>query len=65
MTRTAVIAGQGALAPAVIAALDAPLVYALDGFAHPLQHGLHAPPPGVQGLSGGSPRCASTLLGSS
>lgn len=33
MSRTAVIAGQGALAPAVIAALDAPLVYALDGFA--------------------------------
>ncbi|WEF23086.1 UDP-2,3-diacylglucosamine diphosphatase LpxI [Paracoccus sp. S3-43] len=33
MTRTAVIAGQGALAPAVIAALDDPLVYALDGFA--------------------------------
>ncbi|MTD98902.1 DUF1009 domain-containing protein [Paracoccus sp. YIM 132242] len=33
MTRTAIIAGQGALAPAVIAALDAPLVYALDGFA--------------------------------
>ena len=33
MTRTAVIAGQGALAPAVIAALDGPLVYALDGFA--------------------------------
>lgn len=33
MTRTAVIAGQGALAPAVIAALDAPPVYALDGFA--------------------------------
>ena len=33
MTRTAVIAGQGALAPAVIAALDAPLVYALEGFA--------------------------------
>ncbi|MFC3167632.1 LpxI family protein [Paracoccus fontiphilus] len=33
MTRTAVIAGQGALAPAVIAALDAPLVYALNGFA--------------------------------
>lgn len=33
MTRTAVIAGQGALAPAVIAALDAPLVFALDGFA--------------------------------
>ncbi|TBN39505.1 LpxI family protein [Paracoccus subflavus] len=33
MTRIAVIAGQGALAPAVIAALDAPLVYALDGFA--------------------------------
>ena len=33
MIRTAVIAGQGVLAPAVIAALDAPLVYALDGFA--------------------------------
>lgn len=33
MTRTAVIAGQGALAPAVIAALDDPLAYALDGFA--------------------------------
>lgn len=33
MTRIAVIAGQGALAPAVIAALDAPVVYALDGFA--------------------------------
>lgn len=33
MTRTAVIAGQGALAPAVIAALDAPPVYALDGYA--------------------------------
>ena len=34
MTRTADIAGQGALAPAVIAALDDPLVFALDGF-HP------------------------------
>ena len=33
MTRTVVIAGQGALAPAVIATLDAPLIYALDGFA--------------------------------
>ncbi|MBU3029802.1 LpxI family protein [Paracoccus marinaquae] len=33
MSRIAVIAGQGGLAPAVIAALDAPLVYALDGFA--------------------------------
>lgn len=33
MTRTAVIAGQGALAPAVIAALDEPLVFALEGFA--------------------------------
>ncbi|MCF3974895.1 LpxI family protein [Paracoccus salsus] len=32
MTRTAVIAGQGALAPAVVAALDDPLVYALEGF---------------------------------
>lgn len=33
MTRTAVIAGQGALAPAVVAALEAPLVFALEGFA--------------------------------
>ncbi len=33
MSRIAVIAGQGRLAPAVIAALDDPLVYALDGFA--------------------------------
>lgn len=33
MSRTAVIAGQGRLAPAVIAALDDPLVYALEGFA--------------------------------
>lgn len=33
MSRTAVIAGQGALAPAVVAALDDPLVYALEGFA--------------------------------
>lgn len=33
MTRTAVIAGQGALAPAVIARLGAPPVFALDGFA--------------------------------
>lgn len=33
MSRIAVIAGQGALAPAVIAALDDPLVYALEGFA--------------------------------
>ncbi|WP_134724656.1 LpxI family protein [Paracoccus luteus] len=32
MTRTAVIAGQGALAPAVAAALDDPVVIALDGF---------------------------------
>lgn len=31
MTKTAVIAGEGLLAPAVVAALDAPLVYALDG----------------------------------
>ncbi len=35
MSRIAVIAGQGRLAPAVIAALDDPLVYALDGFAPP------------------------------
>ncbi|MFV0385687.1 LpxI family protein [Paracoccus sp. (in: a-proteobacteria)] len=33
MTGTAVIAGQGALAPAVAAALDKPLVFALEGFA--------------------------------
>lgn len=32
MSRTAVIAGQGQLAPAVIAALDAPQVFALEGF---------------------------------
>lgn len=32
MTRTAVIAGQGALASAVVAALDDPLVFALEGF---------------------------------
>ena len=31
--RIAVIAGQGSLAPAIIAALDDPLVYALEGFA--------------------------------
>lgn len=31
MSRTAVIAGEGLLAPAVVAALDAPAVYALDG----------------------------------
>lgn len=31
--KTAVIAGEGALAAAVVAALDAPLVFALDGFA--------------------------------
>lgn len=30
MTRTALIAGEGRLAPAIAAALDAPLVYALD-----------------------------------
>lgn len=33
MSRTAVIAGEGRLAPAVIAALEDPLVYALEGFA--------------------------------
>lgn len=36
MSRTAVIAGQGSLAPAVIDALDDPLVYALEGFAPPV-----------------------------
>ena len=30
MTRTALIAGEGRLASAIAAALDAPLVYALD-----------------------------------
>lgn len=33
MSRIAVIAGQGGLAPAVVAALDDPLVYALEGFS--------------------------------
>lgn len=32
MTKIAVIAGQGALASAVVSALDEPLVYALEGF---------------------------------
>lgn len=32
MSRTAVIAGQGGLAENVVAALDSPLVYALEGF---------------------------------
>lgn len=41
MSRIAVIAGQGGLARAVVAALDAPLVYALDGF---LPDGLEASP---------------------
>jgi DUF1009 family protein len=36
MSRTAVIAGQGGLAQAVIAALDAPLVFALEGFEPPV-----------------------------
>ncbi|MDF3606087.1 hypothetical protein PE067_08085 [Paracoccus sp. DMF-8] len=31
MSRTAVIAGEGLLAPAVVGALDGPAVYALDG----------------------------------
>ena len=30
MSRTALIAGEGSLAPAIAAALDRPLVYALD-----------------------------------
>ncbi|MBK4215769.1 UDP-2,3-diacylglucosamine diphosphatase LpxI [Paracoccus caeni] len=33
MSRIAVIAGQGRLAPAVVSLLDQPLVYALDGYA--------------------------------
>ncbi len=36
MSRTAVIAGQGALAPALVAQLADPLVYALEGHAPPL-----------------------------
>ncbi len=31
MSRIALIAGEGRLAPAIAAALDNPLVYALDG----------------------------------
>ncbi|SDD78631.1 hypothetical protein SAMN05421538_102428 [Paracoccus isoporae] len=38
MSRTAIIAGQGALAPAVAAMLDDPVIAALDGFAPPLPH---------------------------
>ncbi|MFV0410699.1 MAG: LpxI family protein [Paracoccus sp. (in: a-proteobacteria)] len=38
MSRTAIIAGQGALAPAVAASLDNPVVAALEGFAPPLAH---------------------------
>ena len=33
MSRTAIVAGQGALPGLVAEALDAPLVYALEGFA--------------------------------
>lgn len=33
MSRTAIIAGQGALAPALAAGLDDPLVFALEGFS--------------------------------
>lgn len=36
MTRTAIIAGEGRLAPLVAAALDAPLIHALEGFAPPI-----------------------------
>ncbi|MFV0292538.1 MAG: LpxI family protein [Paracoccus sp. (in: a-proteobacteria)] len=38
MTRTAIIAGQGALAPAVASILDNPVVAALEGFAPPIPH---------------------------
>ena len=38
MSRTAIIAGQGALAPAVAAQLDDPVIAALEGFAPPLPH---------------------------
>ena len=38
MSRTAIIAGQGALAPAVAAQLDDPVIAALEGFVPPLPH---------------------------
>ena len=38
MSRTAIIAGQGALAPAIAARLDQPVVAALDGFSPPIPH---------------------------
>ncbi|WBU54285.1 LpxI family protein [Paracoccus sp. SCSIO 75233] len=38
MSRTAIIAGQGALAPTVAAMLDNPVVAALEGFAPPIPH---------------------------
>lgn len=38
MSRTAIIAGQGALAPAVAAMLDDPVIAALEGFAPPMPH---------------------------
>ena len=38
MSRTAIIAGQGALAPAIAARLDNPVVAALEGFAPTLPH---------------------------
>jgi len=41
MSRIAIIAGRGALAPAVAASVDAPLVFALEGFA---PEGLEATP---------------------
>ncbi|MFN3275547.1 MAG: LpxI family protein [Paracoccus sp. (in: a-proteobacteria)] len=36
LNRTAIIAGEGRLAPLVAAALDAPLVHALEGFVPPI-----------------------------
>ena len=38
MSRTAIIAGQGMLAPAIAARLDSPVVAALEGFAPPIPH---------------------------
>ena len=38
MSRTAIIAGQGALAPAIAARLERPVVAALDGFSPPMPH---------------------------
>ncbi|AUM74331.1 LpxI family protein [Paracoccus jeotgali] len=38
MSRTAIIAGQGALAPSIAARLDNPVIAALEGFSPPMPH---------------------------